>query len=43
MRICSHRMSEATLGPSVIQLPTPVNGVSYFAITGHEHQWGTKV
>lgn len=36
-------MSEATLGPSFIQLPSRFNGVSYFAITGHEHQWGTNV
>jgi hypothetical protein len=36
-------MSEATLGPSFIQLPARFDGVSYFAITGHEHQWGTNV
>jgi hypothetical protein len=36
-------MSEATLGPSFIQVPSRFDGVSYFAITGHEHQWGTNV
>jgi hypothetical protein len=36
-------MSEATLGPTFLQLPSRFNGVSYFAITGHEHQWGTDV
>ena len=36
-------MTEATLGPSFIQVPTRFNGVNYFAITGHEHQWGTDV
>lgn len=35
--------SEVTLGPSFIQVPARFNGVSYFAITGHEHQWGTDV
>lgn len=32
-----------TLGPSFIQAPAALDGVSYFAITGHEHQWGTNV
>lgn len=36
-------MSEATLGPSFMQVPARFNGVNYFAITGHEHQWGTDV
>jgi len=36
-------MSERTLGPSFVQVPSRFNGVSYFAITGHEHQWGTDV
>jgi hypothetical protein len=36
-------MSEATLGPTFIQLPSRFDGVNYFAITGHEHQWGTDV
>jgi len=36
-------MSTVTLGPSFIQLPARFNGVSYFAITGHEHKLGTNV
>jgi hypothetical protein len=36
-------MSEATLGPTFLQVPSRFDGVSYFAITGHEHQWGTNV
>ena len=36
-------MSEWTLGPTFLQLPSRFDGVSYFAITGHEHQWGTNV
>ncbi|MFZ1865439.1 MAG: hypothetical protein WAU39_14530 [Polyangiales bacterium] len=36
-------MSEATLGPSFLQVPSRFDGVRYFAITGHEHQWGTNV
>ena len=36
-------MSEQTLGPSFIQLPSRFDGVSYFAVTGHEHQWGKGV
>ncbi len=36
-------MSEATLGPTFVQIPARFDGVSYFAITGHEHQWGTNV
>jgi hypothetical protein len=34
---------QATLGPSFIRVPARFDGVSYFAITGHEHQWGTNV
>lgn len=37
------KMSEATVGPTFLQLPSRFNGVNYFAITGHEHQWGTDV
>ena len=37
------KMSEATLGPTFLQLPSRFDGVSFFAITGHEHQWGTNV
>jgi len=33
----------ATFGPSFLKVPSRLNGVSYFAITGHEHQWGTNV
>lgn len=36
-------MSEATLGPSFLRVPSRFDGVNYFAITGHEHQWGTNV
>ena len=36
-------MSEATLGPSFIQVPSRFDDVKYFAITGHQHQWGTNV
>jgi len=32
-----------TLGPTFIKVPNRLNGVNYFAITGHEHQWGTNV
>ncbi len=34
---------EATLGPSFIRVPERFDDVSYFAVTGHEHQWGTNV
>ena len=37
------QMAEATLGPTFIRVPARFNGVSYFALTGHEHQWGTDV
>lgn len=36
-------MSERTLGPSFVKVPSRFHGVNYFAITGHEHQWGTNV
>ena len=36
-------MDEATLGPTFLELPPQFDGVNYFAITGHEHQWGTNV
>lgn len=36
-------MSEATVGPTFIQIPAGFHGVNYFALTGHEHQWGTDV
>jgi len=35
--------STATLGPKFIRLPSRFSGVNFFAITGHEHQWGTNV
>ncbi len=35
--------STATVGPTFIQVPSRFHGVNYFAITGHEHQWGTNV
>lgn len=34
---------EWTLGPSYFPLPGDLEGVNFFAITGHEHQWGTDV
>jgi hypothetical protein len=35
--------SSATLGPTYFPLPPELNGVKFFGITGHEHQWGTNV
>lgn len=35
--------SKATLGPSYLPLPAELDGIHVFAITGHEHQWGTGV
>ncbi len=35
--------STAILGPSYFPLPTDLADVSFFAITGHTHQWGTNV
>lgn len=42
-RINIGAMSMGTLGPTFIQVPQRFHGVNYFAITGHEHQWGTNV
>ena len=36
-------MSTATIGPTYLEVPPPMYGVNYFAITGHTHQWGTGV
>jgi hypothetical protein len=36
-------MSTATLGPTYIPMPGDLAGSSFFAITGHEHRWGTNV
>jgi hypothetical protein len=35
--------ASATLGPTYLALPSAYDGVSFFAITGHEHQYGTNV
>jgi hypothetical protein len=35
--------SAFTLGPSFLPLPDDLAGINIFAITGHEHQWGTNV
>jgi hypothetical protein len=35
--------SSATVGPVFISLPAAYANVNFFAITGHEHQWGTNV
>jgi hypothetical protein len=32
-----------TLGPSYFPMPNDLAGIQIFAITGHEHQWGTGV
>jgi Copper type II ascorbate-dependent monooxygenase, C-terminal domain len=36
-------MEEATLGPSFLPMPESLTGINVFAITGHQHQWGTNV
>ncbi|MEQ9322736.1 MAG: hypothetical protein RIF41_26455 [Polyangiaceae bacterium] len=36
-------MSSATLGPTFFAVPADYADVSFFAITGHTHQWGTDV
>jgi len=36
-------MSSFTLGPQFFPMPSQFNTSNFFAITGHEHQWGTKV
>jgi hypothetical protein len=35
--------SDATLGPVFFKVPSQFASVNFFAITGHEHQWGTNV
>jgi len=35
--------SPSTLGPTFFELPPELYGVTFFGITGHEHQWGTNV
>ncbi len=36
-------MSKATVGPVFFPLPSDYQGVNFFALTGHEHHWGTNV
>jgi hypothetical protein len=36
-------MQSMSTGPRYIALPSEVDGVSYFAITGHTHRMGTNV
>lgn len=36
-------MSSATLDTPFLPLPAELAGVNIFAVTGHEHQWGTGV
>ncbi len=36
-------MSTATLGPAYFPVPSQYASSNFFAITGHEHQWGTNV
>ncbi len=31
------------LGPTYLELPGELDGVNFFSITGHTHQWGTNV
>jgi hypothetical protein len=35
--------STTQLGPTFFQIPQGLSGVKYFAMTGHEHQFGTNV
>lgn len=35
--------STATLGPTYFELPVEFEGVNFFGITGHTHQYGTNV
>ena len=35
--------SSFTLGPTFFAVPSDYDDVSFFAITGHTHQWGTNV
>jgi hypothetical protein len=36
-------MADATLGPSFLPMPASMSDINVFAITGHQHQWGTDV
>ncbi len=36
-------MSTATVGPTYFPLPSELDGVNFFAITGHTHKYGTDV
>ena len=36
-------LSKATVGPMFLKLPAAYDGVNFFAMTGHEHQYGTNV
>jgi hypothetical protein len=35
--------SETKLGPTFFEVPQELSGVKFFAMTGHEHQFGTNV
>jgi len=35
--------SAFTLGPSFLPVPDDLAGINIFAVTGHEHRWGTNV
>jgi hypothetical protein len=35
--------SETKLGPTFFEVPLELSGVKFFAMTGHEHQFGTNV
>jgi hypothetical protein len=41
IRVAAH--ATAVLGPTFFQLPEELAGVKFFAMTGHEHQFGTNV
>ncbi len=34
---------QSSLGPTYFPLPSELAGSNFFALTGHEHQWGTSV
>lgn len=36
-------MSQMTLGPTYIKMPSDLDGINVFALTGHTHQWGLDV
>lgn len=36
-------MSTASIEDTYLSLPSELSGAQFFAITGHEHQWGTNV